>query len=356
MTPNPPPSSDGSALPPRHRPNLGTLSKDTTETDLWAFDDIDPDADESAAPAKKTLGSVIPTPRDLDKAKANAQRESPLPSAPTGEERIRVNVNKTRNRPVQGPQPPSNKVGDEFDDLDHWDDPEDVEVPLSVVNEPVIAVSPPEKKVEKVEVKDDLIADPEPIAKDFTPPEDIPLARPVSALFKLNLTKTEYIGIIALVAVLLIGGIAFFVNTIHRLPAGSSFLEENHYPIVGKHFTVVSAENFWRTPASTDAVRRGTQLIPVVKLKSSGGPAAIRVFFRDAEGNEIGDTVTRVITDGKEIEIAATAGFDDVGMHAAYRTGQSKPWTVDILEAPNESSAGKDFQKLFRMNISAARR
>jgi hypothetical protein len=357
MTPNPPSSSDGSAIPPRHRPNLGSLAKDTTETDLWAFDDIDPDADEPAVPARKTIGPVIPGPRDPDKSKVNPQRESQLPQA-SGEESIRVNVNKVRNRPLQGPPPVANKAGNDFDDLDHWDDPENFGSSDKAVSEPVSAFVPEVTQNEKVaESQEEPAPTPalEPIAKAAPPEAAAPVNQPVSALFKLDLSKTEYIGIIALAAVLLIGGAAFFLSTISRLPGKSIFLEENHYPIAGKHLTVVSAENYWRTPTGTDAVRRGTQLIPVVKLKASGGPGAVRLFFRDAEGEEIGDTVTRTIKDGQEIEVAATAGFDDVGMHAAYRTGQSKPWTVDILEAPSENSAGKDFKKLFHMNISAAR-
>lgn len=246
------------------------------------------------------------------------------------------------------------KAGDDFDDLDHWDEPEDLRVPLNVVAEPDSPIARVEKPAE------DKIAPsvaPEPIVHEEVAPVVVePATQSVSALFKMDLTKSEFIGIIALAAVLLVGGGAFFLNTISSLPTSSLFEEKNHFPIVGKHLTVISAENYWRTPATTEAVRRGTQLIPVVKLHFSGGPAAIRVFFRDAEGKEIGDTVTRIISAGTDVEIAATAGFDDVGMHAAYRTGQYKPWTVDIMEASRESSAGKDFQKLFQMNISAARR
>ena len=56
------------------------------------------------------------------------------------------------------------------------------------------------------------------------------------------------------------------------------------------------------------------------------------------------------------LQIAATAGFEDLGMHAAYRTGQSKPWTIEVLEAPSESAANAEFKKLFEINISTDRR
>jgi hypothetical protein len=50
--------------------------------------------------------------------------------------------------------------------------------------------------------------------------------------------------------------------------------------------------------------------------------------------------------------VAATAGFEDVGMHAAYRTGQSEPWSVQVYEAPSEDTPGPAFKKLFEMNVS----
>jgi hypothetical protein len=43
-------------------------------------------------------------------------------------------------------------------------------------------------------------------------------------------------------------------------------------------------------------------------------------------------------------------------MHAAYRTGGSKPWTIEVFEAPSETTPGKDFKRLFEMNISTDRR
>ena len=54
--------------------------------------------------------------------------------------------------------------------------------------------------------------------------------------------------------------------------------------------------------------------------------------------------------------LAATAGFEDIGMHAAYRTGQSKSWSVEVREAPSEDSPVQDFKKLFEMSISTDRR
>jgi hypothetical protein len=58
------------------------------------------------------------------------------------------------------------------------------------------------------------------------------------------------------------------------------------------------------------------------------------------------------VRDSVRLNVPATAGFDDVGMHAAYRTGESKPWTVGVYEAPTEDAPGRDFKKVFEMDIS----
>ena len=62
------------------------------------------------------------------------------------------------------------------------------------------------------------------------------------------------------------------------------------------------------------------------------------------------------VSGGAPIQFAATDGFNDPGMHAAYRTGQAKPWTIEVFEAPSEDSAAGEFKKLFEMNIASDRR
>lgn len=355
MTPNPPSSSDGSAIPPRHRPNLGNLAKDTTEQDLWAFDDLDPGGEDAAVSLKKSAGPIIPVPRDHEKKKGPAQSPKPLPN----EERIKVNVNKPRPKAQAGPVAGQSKPGSDFDDLDeldHWDEPSE-ETPVLKISPEVENKSPEPTPVPELPAVE-LSEKPAPAedSDEFSPPVAKAVAPANASLPKLNLTKVERIGLISLLAVLLLGGIAVFLGTINRLPTGVSLLESNDFPVTGKHLTIAAAENYWRVPKSSDAVRRDTRLIPVLKLKSTGGPAAIRVLFRNSEGDLVGDAVTRLIHEGKEIEVAATAGFDDVGMHAAYRAGQDKPWTIEVHEAPSENSSGADFKKLFQMNITSERR
>jgi hypothetical protein len=185
-------------------------------------------------------------------------------------------------------------------------------------------------------------------------------AKPISLVPRLGLTKLEWIGLWSLCAILLAGGGMVFFNSIHRLPTEVERLKSGDFPVKGGHVTILSANTFWRPPISqgkdAETFRRGTQLLPVVNLTSSGGPAAVRVFFRDQDGVVMGDAVTRTIKPGTPLQIAATAGFEDIGMHAAYRTGQSKPWTIEVFEGPSEFATNAEFKKLFEINISTDRR
>jgi hypothetical protein len=166
--------------------------------------------------------------------------------------------------------------------------------------------------------------------------------------------------LIGLAAALIVLGAVVYSLTVLRLPSEPERAQTTDFPIQGKHLSVTSATSYWRLPITdgpqADTVRRGTELLPVLEISTSGGPAAIRVLFRNEDRTVIGDAVTRTIDSSGTFTIPATAGFDDIGMHAAYRTGRSKPWTIEVFEAPSSGSAGRDFKRLFELNISADRR
>lgn len=359
MTPNLPSSSDGSGLPPRHRPTLGNLIKDTTEQDLWAFDDLDPAAEEAAGAPPKPAGPGIPAPRDVEKMKVRQLVDNPGSKPVSYQESVNVNVGKSRPVGPAGPSKGQSKPGQEFDELDHWDEPEAAR-PLPEIPVEKFAPSPVEPPPPAT-AKTQPVVTPPPV----TPPADsqdefspvVPAnATPVSLRPHLHLSKVERLGLVALTALLLIGGVMIYLNTINRLPTATGRVKATDFPIQGQHLAIVSADSFWRAPKAADTVRRGTQLVPVAELTSSGGPGAIRVFFRNDDGDLIGDAVTRHLQSGTKLQIAATAGFDDVGMHAAYRTGDGKPWTIEVFEAPTENTPGPDFKKLFEMDVASDRR
>lgn len=136
--------------------------------------------------------------------------------------------------------------------------------------------------------------------------------------------------------------------------------EEIDFPVAGNRLTITAAETYWREPKggeNADVVRRGTKLIPVLDISVEGKKsAAIRIFFRNDQGEVIGDSITRDISGKTTLSIPATAGFDDIGMHAAYRTSESPSWIVQVYESPNANASREQFKKVLETEISTDRR
>ena len=374
MTPTPPSSPEGSGLPPRHRPNIGNLAKDTTEVDLWAFDELDPGEDSTTAPPRETRAGGIPAPRD--RGKTVPPRIVEDMSKPVSKGSINVNVGKARGKEAAA-SPTRPSARGEFDDLDSWDQtaaelpfaepamplppasvprlskPAAAYVPLDTppVAEvmPVVTLTPVtglvDMPVPKTSVADD---------DEFTPHPPVD-AVPVTLKMLPTLSKIERVGLLCLLLLLIGGAGAWIWTTIYNLPAGAERAMAADFPIAGKKLTIASADTYWRAPQAGDTSRRGTLLLPVIDMEVEGGPGALRILFRNSDGESVGDAITRLIQSPGKLSVPATAGFDDLGMHAAYRAGEAKPWTIEVREAPSDTSPPDAFKKLFEMNISTAR-
>ena len=349
MTPTPPPPSDGSSIPPRHRPNLTDLAKNSVESDLWDLDVESPANEPHLALAPEPRRNAVPAPRDAGKSKAWQDAPAPASAAPA-KNFIKIGANK--NQPLnQSQERLSARPKDDLDldDLEDWVAPPVAPAPVK----PAASPATPAQVVAEEVVENEA----PPAVHEAPAPEP---SAPIPLRLKLNLSPVERIGLVALLVLLLIGGGVLVLKTFGRLPTEAKRVEAGSFPVRGRLVTVLIADSYWRAPgsngASSEIVRRGTALVPVVSFKVSGGPAAVRVIFRDSDGKVVGDVVTRAVKAGSELEVAATAGFEEVGMHAAYRTGQSKPWTVQLYEAASASAPSPDFKKLFEMRISTARR
>lgn len=168
----------------------------------------------------------------------------------------------------------------------------------------------------------------------------------------------EKLGLAAFLVILLGGICFFFLNSFSQLPATQKILSPSDLPIRGQKISADKIRSYWREPdpGKGETARRGTILIPVVELDVSGSPGAIRVFFRNSEKATVGDAVTRTVNGKSTLTIPATAGFDDAGLFAAYRTGETEAWTIEVFEGASENAAGSTFKKLFEMPISTQRR
>lgn len=371
MTPQPPSSTEGSSLQPRHRPTLSTFAHDTTEVDLWDFDEEAESPTASEEPLveglSRSAGRDIPAPREAPPEKTRQSGDALTNYLPTGgSEQIRININKglTKNR-LSAPSERSAISKDAIDDIEDWDqlpEPTVSDVPPAAfmpdLFDPAIPAEPVRKNAGLPEIPQTPEATVEP--KDDSPPvaRSKVAALPPSSPWKLS--SIERLGLILLLLILLAGGGAIVIFSSKRLPTEAPRAKANDFPIKGAYLTVDSAVSYWRAPirdgATVDVVRRGTRLLPVLEVTAHGGPAAIRVYFRNEDHAVVGDAVTKTVSGGSPVQIPATAGFDDLGMHAAYRTGESKPWIIEVFEAPAENSPGNAFRKLFELNISTDRR
>lgn len=302
--------------PSKKVPSSGGKPTKGTEVDLWDFD-----SEDSPAPAPKTI-----------------DKKSEAPAIPS---------RRTSESLIQSKKPTER----------HIDPP---------ASEPFVETSPteeaqPKKGFTGTKPRTQKPAPtPKPTEYDDSETEtEIPSkekpSNPLQA-FLSSLSKTEKIGISALLAILALGATLSILHFSNRVPIRSMLSEDLDLPLEGKIVIVTALSTYWREPVSTgdqpDVVRRGTKLIPVVKLSVEAKSASIRVLFRNEDGTVVGDPINRTIDGKTDLLIPATAGFDDIGMHAAYRTGESPPWTIQILEAKNSGASIDKFHEILETEIS----
>lgn len=362
MTPASPSSSEGSSLPPRHRPNKSDFIKETTELDLWAFDELD-EIEAERAPGISAAPDVIPSvPRTAEKPKKEIA-EVTEDVKQEKEEKILLNVSKERPKPRGSVAPVTDvKSLDDFDDLADWEDAlEGIDLPAVVATEEVPAVVAKEEVPVEPEPVKEVVPEVAAAVDEFSPsPAPVGKVAAVAPLkLRLGLSKIERVALIGM-GLLMLGGAVALVVSLKKLPNRTVFAEAGDFPIRGALMKVDGAVTYWRAPISEgegrDTYRMGTVLLPVIEVQVSSGAGAVRGVFRNQDGETMGDVVTRAAAAGKAVVMAATAGFDDLGMHSAYRTGSSRPWTVEVLEGPSTNAASGEFKKLFEINISTDRR
>jgi hypothetical protein len=357
-SPNPDPHIEG---------NVSKQVNDGTEMDLW---DLDADRDIKPAPAENAeeAGGRIPTqrasmsrihtrkPADLrpkspeteevpgshpapaephDPKPALDEPAKPAPS-PEGTGASRRNRATKKTAYVSAKKPAEETAAGSG--LDAGDEIAG-EIPAAGV-EMVDQESPEPRKV------DPAPADQSPVPADL----------PVSSLFSISpLSKIEKIAIFLLCSALLLGAALTLVHFSSRVPTRPLIADKVDFPVSGKIVTITAASTYWRKPVTSgdgaDVVRRDTQLIPVLKLNLSSKTGVIRVFFRNEDGLLVGDAITRSVAGDSETTVAATAGFEDLGMHAAYRTGSGNRWLAQVFEAPSATSSREDFSMVLEMEI-----
>ncbi len=312
---NTPPSPDSN--PSEKSSPLEKASKEGTERDLWDFDSDDGEASDTSKPVKQVVPGALPTRKVA---------ESPIQSRKPTERHI--------NPPeVEEVEPTKPAPAEKNAEKAAAPEPESVSAGTSESAEKTPEITTP--------------------ATEEAPPGESSTSWTSVAA---TLSKAEKIGISALVVILALGATLSVLHFSNKVPTKSVLGEGLDLPIEGTLVKVTTLKSYWREPVTTgdepDVVRRGTKLIPVVRISAEAKSAVIRVLFRNEDGSVIGDPINRTIKGKTDLRIPATAGFDDIGMHAAYRTGESPPWIVQILEASEIGLSIDKFKLLLEAEIS----
>lgn len=367
MNPDSSPSPGGKRTSKKKSPPAKEPRSAPDEADLWDLDHsaADPGKNEpeeaapepAAEPSADTAEPEIPeeadepAPAQVPVEPRGPRRDSmpfkrfPAKSrtsgSPTGEPETSPAPKEAEPSKRSGKSPSSDRkpVIDAFDEL---------EATLASHPDASEPSAPPEAEKEEVPAPADE-STPSPVPGE-TPAPPVPSPAPEPSK---GLSKVEKISLLAFLALFAAIGVFFFLNSISKMPEEVKPLTPRDFPIKGAGFEASGFNSYWRDPVDSDTVRRGTIIIPVVEIGVKGGPAAVRVFFRNSDGVTVGDAVTRPVNGETTLVLPATAGFEEPGQHAAYRAGDMKTWSVEVFEGPSADAPGRDFKKLFEIPISS---
>ncbi len=188
---------------------------------------------------------------------------------------------------------------------------------------------------------------------------------------KTPLSMTEKIALSALAAILI--GLAIW---------GYSFLYQKNFlekesslklPAQGQYATVSKFSSFWTSAGKSAGIRLGVAVVPAasITLDESSTSGALRVFFRNADNDRIGDPITlsfqngkftapnsphiSLSDDGSTANISSSDGFSLEGDFHAYQMDESLAWKVHVLEAESAAAKGTSYKELFSTKMEPTR-
>ncbi|HEY1121513.1 MAG TPA: hypothetical protein VGE67_07920, partial [Haloferula sp.] len=364
--------------------------RETTEEDLWNLDEeapaqpVKPRQSKPAPPtpdAKESVQTLEPTGAEPPMPRGLTAPVKPLTPRSTSTKDEIGELDDEEELPVSAAKAPSQ---DEVVTLASPIDEEPAPAPAAKVTAAPKEPEPPAKK-KPVEAAPEPPAPQEEYEEEFEEHEEELLAktstrenRPRSAApaaaakanLRPRLNRQEVIGIATFAVVALIASVWMLTRFFTLLTFTRDSDSRPDYPLKGELVQIASGSTFWREPVRTgenrDVAKREVIMIPVLELsldpeKSGGG--SLRVIFRNAEGEPVGDPITRSFGAGRfegsgnaSSSFAATDGFTAEGEFQAYRTGKGKLWTADVLEGPPGGTPASAFKKLSSIPIFPERR
>ena len=254
-------------------------------------------------------------------------------------------------------EPPVQPETQEDDQVDHAE-----EVPLDSEDREDI---PEEETETQQETEAAQIEEAAPAENDLAENQDsdseapaVEQDEPSEARTKLSLNSTEKITLAAMAALFL--GLAVWGYVwLRGKNEDANTKAALELPVTGKHATITEFGTFWKPAGKAPGIKLGAVVVPAasITLGKESESGALRIFFRNAAGESIGDTITIRFTSGKfengkeSIEVSASDGFHLKGDFHAYQMDESLAWKVHVLEADSDSGAGSSYQKLLETQV-----
>ncbi|MEJ6573343.1 MAG: hypothetical protein QNL01_08165 [Akkermansiaceae bacterium] len=185
----------------------------------------------------------------------------------------------------------------------------------------------------------------------------------VEPLKKLSLSSTEKIALSAIAAIFI--GITIYGYIWLRGKNNDAVTADTlELPVEGKHATITEFTTFWKSPGKAPGIKLGAIVVPAasITLSDDSNTGALRIYFRNATQDSIGDPITISFQNGKfkngtnSIEVSASDGFHLKGDFHAYQMDKSLAWKVDVLEASSSAATGSSYTILFDTPVAPTMR
>jgi len=278
------------------------------------------------------------------------------------------------------PLEPANEVSSEGAEManenSEIETPDQDELHSEPIDEPTTELNTP-SDIEAVETSDNDIVPAEESqvsADDTASPAGIKseIAALISPLKKSSLSSAEKITLATLTIVLIGLGIWGYVFLYEKNNLAETEATLN-LPVKGQYATVTKLSTYWISAGKAAGIKLGVAVVPVAKitLDDASTSGALRIFFRDAEKNRVGDPITISFQDGQFADsnktnitiadsgstatVSATNGFQVESAFSAYQMDSTLTWRVHVLEADSSSATGSKFEELFNTRVEPKR-
>ena len=178
------------------------------------------------------------------------------------------------------------------------------------------------------------------------------LAQP--ALTRIEKAALSFIAI-TLLGFAIWGGFSLKQKNFHTGTANSPDL-----PVSGQYATITGFTSHWEKVNDATGVKFGVVVVPTasITLGKNSSSGALRVYFRNADNEHMGDPVTMDFRDGKfasgaaTIHIKASDGYSNMMQFHSYQLEHHEPWTIEVLEAETRNTTSSGFRSLIRTPLS----